>query len=90
VVINATPLGLSPADPLPITGERIPAAKVALDLVYGTDGTRWSQAMAARGLRSSDGREAVVAQGAAALQCWFPECDPPVEVMRAVVNARLR
>jgi shikimate dehydrogenase len=90
VVINATPLGLLPADPLPITPDRVPAAKVALDLVYGVDGTRWSKAMAARGLRSSDGREAVVAQGAAAFQCWFPDCDPPVEVMRAVVNARLR
>lgn len=90
VVINATPLGLLAGDPLPITPDQVPAAKVALDLVYGAEGTRWSQAMAARGLRSADGREAVVAQGAAAIRCWFPGCDPPVEVMRAVVNARLR
>jgi shikimate dehydrogenase len=90
VVINATPLGLDSRDPLPIRPDQVGRAVVALDLVYGSEGTRWSQAMASRGLRASDGREALVGQGAAALRCWFPEYDPPVEVMRAVVNARLR
>jgi shikimate dehydrogenase len=90
VVINATPLGLDPGDPLPLPPNKVPAAVVALDLVYGVEGTRWSKAMAAKGIRSSDGREAVVAQGAAAFRCWFPQHDPPIEVMRAVVNARLR
>jgi shikimate 5-dehydrogenase len=46
--------------------------------------------MAANGVVSADGREAVVAQGAAAFRCWFPELDPPLEIMRAIVNARLR
>jgi shikimate dehydrogenase len=90
VVINTTPLGLDPSDPLPISPNDVPSAVVALDLVYGVNGTRWSKAMAQRGARASDGREAVVAQGAAAFKCWFPEYDPPVEVMRAVVNATLR
>ena len=90
VVINCTPLGLNPSDPLPILPSRIPQIVVALDLVYRMEGTRWSRAMAAPGVRSADGREALVAQGAAAFRCWFPDCDPPVEVMRAVVNARLR
>lgn len=90
VVINCTPLGLNASDPLPILPGRIPQIEVALDLVYGVEGTRWAKAMAAKGVRSADGREAVVAQGAAAFRCWFPDCDPPVEVMRAVVNARLR
>jgi shikimate dehydrogenase len=90
VVINATPLGLSPADPLPIPPGQVKDARVALDLVYGVDGTRWSKSMAASGAVASDGREVLVAQGAAAFRCWFPQYDPPVEVMRAVVNARLR
>ena len=90
VVINASPLGLNPGDPLPILPQRLGDVRVALDLVYGGEGTRWSRAMAARGVRSSDGREALVAQGAAAFRCWFPQLDPPVEVMRAVVNARLQ
>lgn len=90
VVINATPLGLNPDDPLPIPPGHIRGARIALDLVYAVDGTRWSKSMAASGVATSDGREALVAQGAAAFRCWFPQYDPPVEVMRAVVNARLR
>jgi shikimate dehydrogenase len=90
VVINATPLGLNPDDELPVRPHEVPRAEVALDLVYGMEGTRWSRLMMSHGIRASDGREAVVAQGAAAFRCWFPQEDPPVEVMRAVVNARLR
>ena len=90
VVINATPLGLTPGDALPSLPRSSSAVKVALDLVYGVDGTRWSKAMANAGIQASDGREALVAQGALSFRCWFPEHDPPVEVMRAVVNARLQ
>jgi shikimate dehydrogenase len=90
VVINATPLGLKPEDPLPVLPGSLDRVRIALDLVYGVDGTRWSKAMAATGILAADGREALVAQGAAAFRCWFPDLDPPVEVMRAVVNARLR
>jgi shikimate 5-dehydrogenase len=32
----------------------------------------------------------LVAQGAAALERWFPGVRAPVEVMRAAVNAELR
>jgi shikimate dehydrogenase len=90
VVINATPLGLRPDDPLPVEPAGSAGWRVALDLVYAGEGTRWSRAMAARGLAASDGREALVAQGAAAFRCWFPQLDPPVEVMRAAVLSRLR
>ena len=90
VVINATPLGLRPDDPLPVPPAEVQGARFALDLVYAVEGTRWSRSLAANGAVASDGREALVAQGAAAFRCWFPEHDPPVEVMRAVVNARLR
>ncbi len=90
VIINATPLGLSLEDPLPLVPARVPGAVVALDLVYAATGTRWSQTMAARGVRAADGREVLVAQGAASFRRWFPGEDPPVEVMRAVVEARLQ
>jgi shikimate 5-dehydrogenase len=32
----------------------------------------------------------LVAQGAAAFECWYPNKHAPVEVMRAAVNAALR
>lgn len=89
VVINATPLGMGANDPFPISPEAVPLAVAALDLVYAPDGTRWAHAMGREGKRAADGREAVIAQGAAAFECWFPDQRAPTEVMRAVVNATL-
>jgi shikimate dehydrogenase len=89
VLINTTPLGLAASDPLPLS--RPPAsATVALDMVYVGGDTPWVRAMRAAGLRAGDGRVMLVAQGAAALERWFPGTHAPVEVMRAAVDARLR
>ena len=89
VVINTTPLGLHPADPLPLAAP--PAgARVALDMVYAPGETAWTHAMRAAGLRAADGRTMLVAQGAAALERWFPGVRAPGEVMRAAVDAELR
>lgn len=90
VVINATPLGLAQADPLPVLREQAPAADVALDMVYAPGETRWVRALRAAGLRTADGRGMLVGQGARALECWFPGMDAPVEIMRAAVDAALR
>ena len=90
VVINATPLGLRPDDALPVEPAVAPEAVVALDMVYAPGETRWVRAMRAAGLRAADGRGMLVAQGARALECWFPGVDAPVEIMRAAVDAELR
>jgi shikimate dehydrogenase len=89
VLINTTPLGLSSGDPLPLM-EAPKQAAVALDMVYAGGDTPWVQAMRTAGLRAADGRTMLVAQGAAALERWFPGVRAPVEVMRAAVDARLR
>lgn len=89
VVVNTTPLGLRNDDPLPLDPEQIPAESVALDLVYAPGGTAWTSALAARSVPVRDGRTVLVAQGAAAFRHWFPGQDPPVELMRAVVNRAL-
>lgn len=88
-VINTTPLGLTRSDPMPLAAPP-PGAKVALDMVYARGETPWTQAMRAAGLRAADGRAMLVAQGAAALERWFPGVRAPVEVMRAAVDAELR
>jgi shikimate dehydrogenase len=90
VAINATPLGLRPGDPLPLDPASTPGIVAALDLVYGKGTTTWVRAMRARGVRAADGREVLVAQGAAALERWFPDEQAPRDLMRAVVDARLR
>ena len=90
VLINTTPLGLKPGDHLPLALEEAPSAIVAFDMVYHRGETAWVRLMRQEGLRASDGRAMLIAQGAAAFRRWFPDEEPPVEVMRAVVNDALR
>jgi shikimate dehydrogenase len=90
VVVNATPVGLDGGDELPVTPAEVPGAQVALDMVYRPGETAWVRALRAAGLRAADGRAMLVAQGAAALECWFPGVDAPEEIMRAAVDAALR
>ena len=85
VLINATPLGLAKGDAHPIDVAGTPKAIVALDLVYRPGETPWVRHCRTRGLRAADGREMLVAQGAVALEQWFPRVKAPREVMRAAV-----
>lgn len=89
IVINCTPLGLSPEDPDPITPVEVPSAELALDLVYRRGETAWVRAMRAAGRRAADGREVLVEQGALAFERWFPGRAAPRDVMRAAVRTAL-
>lgn len=89
VVLNCTPLGLRPEDPLPLEPDQVAADGVALDLVYTPGGTAWVRALRAGGRRAVDGREVLLEQGAAAFEHWFPGCSAPREVMRAALRAAL-
>jgi shikimate dehydrogenase len=90
VAINSTPLGLKAGDPLPIPVDAAPRLEVALDMVYAAGETQWVRTMRPRVRSAADGRTMLVAQGAAAFQCWFPKRHAPVEIMRAAINAALR
>jgi shikimate dehydrogenase len=90
VVINATPLGLRADDPLPLDPAALPNVEVAFDMVYRTGETPWVRAMRASRRRAADGRGMLVAQGAGALQRWYPGVAAPTEIMRAAVDAALR
>jgi shikimate dehydrogenase len=87
--INATPLGLEDGDAEPVGCDDVPAARVALDLVYRPGETAWVRTCRERGLRAADGREMLIAQGAAAFERWFPSKRAPVDAMRAAVHGRL-
>ena len=90
VIINTTPLGLQPDDPLPAEPGAFPAATVALDLAYRGEGTTaWCDACRAAGLRSADGREVLLQQGVASWRLWFPRLVPPIELMRAALNGQM-
>lgn len=90
VLVNGTPLGLRPGDHLPLAHEEAPRAAVAFDMVYARGETAWIRMMRQEGLRAADGRSMLVAQGAAAFRLWFPDEDPPLDIMRAAVEHALR
>jgi shikimate dehydrogenase len=87
--INATPVGLSPSDPLPVPLERLDGCKAALDLVYAPGETAWCRECRGRGMRVSDGRTVLVGQGLHAFRRFFPDVTPPREVMMGVVQRML-
>lgn len=89
VVINTTPLGMEGVPGLPADLAETPRAQWALDLVYRRGETEWVRYCRSKGLRASDGREMLVAQGAASLERWFPKVRAPREVMRAAVARAL-
>lgn len=83
LVVNATPLGLSAADPVPLDLDRIAAVRGVLDMAYRTGGTAWIRAARERGLPASDGSDMLVEQGAAAFRDWFGTDAP----RRAMIDA---
>jgi len=90
VVINTTPVGLSPSDGHPVDPAALRRDVAVLDLVYAQSGpTSWVRACQARGLQAVDGREVLLAQGAASWKFWFPATSPPLELMRAALDGRL-
>lgn len=87
LVINATSLGLAPADPLPLAVDSLTSAADVLDLVYAPGGTRWVRAVRERGGRAFDGAEMLLRQAAAAFRCWTGR-EAPLEVMREALFSR--
>lgn len=85
LVVNTTPVGMQPhADRSPLeTGliERLPTTAIAYDLIYVPKPTCFLKEAAQRGLKTIDGLEMLVQQGAVALEIWLHQT-PPVEVMR--------
>jgi shikimate dehydrogenase len=88
-VVNATPLGLDPADAHPVPLERLAGARVVLDLVYRPGETAWVRACRALGLAAADGRDLLLAQGAHAFERFFPGQRAPREIMRAAIRRAL-
>lgn len=70
LVVQATSLGLSAGDPLPLDlgGLEVGAA---LDLVYAPGGTAWTRHARAAGVETVDGRRVLLHQGVLSLARWL-------------------
>ncbi len=85
LIVNATPLGLRAADPLPLRLEKIAGVRALFDMVYQPGGTPWVRRALANGIPALDGSEMLLQQAAAAFELWF-ETDAPMKAMRAAIQ----
>lgn len=79
IIVNATPLGLRPDDPLPIAPETLRPGMIACDLIYKK--TRFLQEAESRGLKTVNGAGMLLWQGVLAFELWTGR-KPPVDLMR--------
>ena len=86
LIVNATRLGLDPEDATPLDLGMLHRAGAAMDMVYGRHTTAFVQSAEAAGVRSTDGLEILVQQGAASFERWWGR-DAPVDAMRDAVQA---
>jgi len=70
LLINATPLGLKPDDPLPVDFDLLHKGLMVYDLVYNPSETPLLKAAAAKGAETSNGLGMLYYQGVLAFQHW--------------------
>ena len=88
LLVNATSVGLGPADPAPADPRGFPGLRFAIDLIYGPIRTRFLDACARLGARVADGRGMLLHQGARSFELWLGR-PAPLEAMRAALTREL-
>ncbi len=86
LLLQATPLGLSPDDPSPVDPAALPAGCSVMDLTYGLRPSRLLRAHEGRG-PVADGRWMLLSQAIRAFRLWFPGHDPASAMRRALEKA---
>jgi len=88
LVINASPLGMRPDDPLPLDPAWLRPDAVYFDIVYHPTPTKMMQAAQARGCVTVGGLEMLLQQGMRSFALWT-QCAPPAAAMRAALTDAL-
>ncbi len=83
VLVNATPLGRR--DEMPIRPAALPREGAVIDLVYVTGGTPLVRKAHSLGLRTADGWEILLAQGARSFETWT-RLPAPLSSMRETLQ----
>jgi shikimate dehydrogenase len=91
LLINATSLGLKPADPLPFDEKKFSIfhAEAVYDMIYRPAKTRLLKLAAAKGCRTSNGLGMLLYQGAKALEIWTDR-SAPIGIMRRALEKELK
>jgi shikimate dehydrogenase len=87
LLVNATPLGLKPDDPLPLPRAWMPRGICVMDLVYGRQLTTFLKIAQQRGNQIIPGWHMLLNQGIESFRLWTGK-KPPIEIMRrALIKA---
>jgi shikimate dehydrogenase len=86
LLVNATPLGMEPGDPLPLSARVVRKAKGVLDLVVRPRGTRLVALARSYGIPAEEGSAMLIAQGRESFRLWFGKT-PPISVMEGALLA---
>ncbi|MEW6473268.1 MAG: shikimate dehydrogenase [Actinomycetota bacterium] len=88
LVVNATPLGMSGGDPLPVDPEALHSRQAVVDLVYHPADTPLLTAARAKGAPAINGLGMLLHQAARSFSLWTGQA-APLDAMRAAVTAAL-
>lgn len=87
VIINATPLGLAPSDPMPVDPETLLPNHTVGDLIYKD--TRLLREASRAGCKTFNGMGMLLWQGALAFELWTGS-PAPVKAMRNALHSTIR
>jgi shikimate dehydrogenase len=84
LIVNATPVGLNPGDPSPISARLLAPHLMVYDTTYLDKRTPFVSAAMEAGARAANGLSMLLHQGARAFEIWFGR-EAPLDVMRAAL-----
>jgi shikimate dehydrogenase len=91
IVVNATAVGLEhnidPFKAIPLKADTFVAGSCVIDMVYGSEETRFLEAARSQGARVIDGLEILVAQGVASFERWTGKMAPRQAMRGAVARS---
>jgi shikimate dehydrogenase len=76
LLVNATPLGMTGFPAFPLSLDSLAAGAIVFDLIYDPLETDLLRSARARGLRTIDGLNMLIAQAAVSFQCFFGAMAP--------------
>jgi shikimate dehydrogenase len=84
LIVNATPLGMNPSDPVPIPARLLLPHHIVFDCVYRPSKTALLRAADEAGARGANGLSMLLHQGALSFSIWFNR-EAPIEAMRSAI-----
>ncbi|RKY39996.1 MAG: shikimate dehydrogenase [Candidatus Omnitrophota bacterium] len=87
LLVNATPLGMNPQDPLPVSPDSLSPSVWVFDLIYSPPETKLLHLARKRGIKAENGLGMLIHQAGLSFQLWTGK-QAPLQVMRESINKK--